>query len=314
MIVMVAASAQAAEAKVVSLEIDLDDGATLEDTVRELLGRIGITVGKGSEVLARVRVEKTDGGARVIVKDGRGDTSLTRDIPRGESPALFRETIAHVILGAVEPLAEEPAGKKEKREEPPPPPPPPPPKDERRSEITIALGARGSGTLVAPGQLGASFGGGLGLTWSAPLRPSALIGGGYFVPMRLRDHGLEAELTILPVRAAFRVEPIASSSFALGFAAGGGVDVVSLAPRAGDGLRLAPGSTRVQPMLGGWIEARLILGARFDLVLALGLDVDLAPRRWVIDTGFQQRAPFAEVGRVRPFLSIGFDAAVLGGR
>jgi hypothetical protein len=119
------------------------DAAPLEDTVRELLGRLTLvmesqTVGhvdpdeasfrstSRPSLLARVGVDlRAKDVAVVTVVDGRtGDVTLRRTVRRDGPPAVVREELAHVVQAAVDPML---LAERDRAAAPPPPPPPTPP-------------------------------------------------------------------------------------------------------------------------------------------------------------------------------------------
>ncbi len=97
-----------AEIPVVVLETSGPVDPALDLTLKELFGRRGVELarpGAPGHVVARVVVSQLGETASVLVDDPAHQlASVHRDVPRGDSPALFRETLAHVILGAVDPF------------------------------------------------------------------------------------------------------------------------------------------------------------------------------------------------------------------
>ena len=93
-------------APVVTLDTRGPADPDLEDTLRELFGRHGVVLaraGASGRVMARVRIEQNSAGAVVVVEDPRHET-VRREVDRGSSPGLFRETLAPVIAAAGDPL------------------------------------------------------------------------------------------------------------------------------------------------------------------------------------------------------------------
>jgi hypothetical protein len=122
------------------------DTGTLVDTVRELLGRLGLVVNvhavsgdadaagieRGASV-ARVRVDLRMPDRTVLVVDGRTGAPAQRSVKRAPSPSIAREELAQAIQGAIEaqlfvdgdrPLS--PTGPTTAAPTPAPTPPPPP--------------------------------------------------------------------------------------------------------------------------------------------------------------------------------------------
>lgn len=124
------------------------DAASLDDTVRELLGRLTLVMESQAvgriesddasfrstarpSVLARVGIDlRAKDVAIVTVVDGRtGVVTVRRSVRRDGPPAVVREEVAHVVQGAVDPMliAERDRVAAAPPPAPPAPPPPPPP-------------------------------------------------------------------------------------------------------------------------------------------------------------------------------------------
>jgi hypothetical protein len=294
--------------------------ADLADVLAELLARLHLNlVRRGSPnvapVVARVAIESSERGAVVTIAGGRESTPVRREVERGDSPAVFRETVAHVILGAVEPLASS-------DQEPSPPPVSAPvdalvPAATRASEAVErravwSLGGRAGPRVLAADRASIGFGGFAGLTLPMALHPSAGLHAGYVLPARLSRDSVDAVFGLVPLRLQAGIEPLAAKSVALDVALALGVDIVWLIPEAGPPQsQLGPSTTRVQPMIGAASSARFRLTPKADLVVTLGVDLDAAPRRWVIAAG-PEHNPLFEMSRFRPYAAVGFDW-MLGG-
>jgi hypothetical protein len=119
------------------------DAASLDETVRELLGRLTLvmesqTVGHidaddpsfrstaRPSLLARVGIDLRSRDVAVItIVDGRtGNVTLRRTVRRDGSPAVAREELAHVVQSAVDPML---LAERDRAAAPPPPPPAPAP-------------------------------------------------------------------------------------------------------------------------------------------------------------------------------------------
>jgi hypothetical protein len=119
------------------------DAASLDDTVRELLGRLSLVMESQSvgridtddasfrsaarpHVLARVGIDlRARDVAIITIVDGRtGVVTVRRSVRRDGPPAVVREEVAHVVQAAVDPMVL--AERDRIAAEPPPPPPPPP--------------------------------------------------------------------------------------------------------------------------------------------------------------------------------------------
>ncbi len=341
------------ESRVVTFEATGAVDPELETTVRELLGRNGLVLVHGAsagKVVARVHVDTNDRGATVVVDDPSGATpTARRDVPAADSPALFRETLAHVILSAVDPFATaaEPKPATPPAEPPPTAPPPPPtspapvasappaprapapaasaesgasrappassvPATSGRSRLSFSLGAGVGARLLADEQAGAFFQGGGALTLESALRPSVAIDVGYTLPVRATEGAVDGRVSLVPLRAHARVEPLRYRWLSLETSVNAGLDVVSLSPTSNDpSVRLGEAESRAQPIVGASIAPRAHAGPNVDVVFSLGLDVDLAPRRWVLEDGSAHRELF-ETARFRPYFAVGLDWIAAG--
>jgi|GEM_PF-3291370 len=95
---------------------DASERSLLEQTLGELLGRVGLMMDldsvqdarESSSLLARVTVhygERNRSAVHVMVFDGvTGRISAERAVSRSAPPAVVREEVAHVVQAAVEPL------------------------------------------------------------------------------------------------------------------------------------------------------------------------------------------------------------------
>jgi hypothetical protein len=301
--------------------------AELEATLGELLGRLHLDVARSGgaaegRVVAVVRIEPSERGAVISVQPKRSDAApLRREVDRGDSPSLFRETLAHVILGAIEPLT---ARRDEDRAPEPPaesPSIPPrdnppvasaPPAERPRDPMRLSIGANAGPRLLESDRAAIAFGGVLSLTLPLALRPSAALGAGYFLPVRASRNSVDAEIHVVPLRIAARVEPLAGKVIALETGISGGIDVISLAPQSAPTfIRLEGSSSRLQPVFGPTVAGRFHLSPTADFVVTAGGEVDAAPRRWIVVAGSQRETIF-ETARFRPYVSLGLDLTMLG--
>lgn len=287
--------------------------AELGDVLAELLGRLHLELVReqpsNASVVARVGIESSDRGAVVTVTASADGTALRREVERGDSPAVFRETLAHVILGAVEPLASadvgparplvvEPRATNE---------PVPPSRVASEGRAALLVGARVGPRLLATDRGNVGFSGLAAVTLRSSLRPTVGLEAGYVLPARLSRDGVDAEFGLVPIRLEAGIEPLAKKGVALDTVLVGGVDIIWLTPQGGPPLaRLEPSSRRLQPMFGAAASGRFRLSSSADFVVTLGVDVDAAPRHWVIAVGAGRDSLF-ETSRFRPYLALGFD-------
>jgi hypothetical protein len=298
----------------------------LEETLRELLGRLRLTVvfpGDGAPNqpnVARVRMEFFEGGILVIVLDESGRSPpVRRLVPRAESASLLRETVAHVVLGAVEPLVAEPVHEstnedaKDSSKDQVTPGTPAASRPSATKPIGLSVGVRGGALLMVPDMLSMSLGGVATLRLrTLPFQPAVSLGASYLFARQVDREALKTDLRGSSFRGAVRGLALSSSAIAIDAGIDGGVDVVSLTPRAaGPYEHVTRGTARIQPVVGASVSVRAHLDPRLDLVLDGGLDIDLKPRQWVVATG-PDMTPFLELSRLRPFVGLGFDFPVLG--
>jgi hypothetical protein len=311
--------ARAEAATCVLLESSEPLDPALSATLAELLSRIGVRLvrsAEGGAVVARVRIEPSDEGAWVSVEDtlGRG-LSVRREVTRTGSEALFRETLAHVVLSEVEPLTDA---------RPPPPEPvvpapepplvPSPPtthadaldQPAHRSAPHAVLGARGGPLWLSPGQVGASFNAGVGIEFSGKLRPALVLEGGALWPEQVRVDDIEAELRLGSLRLAPRLGVLHGEHMGLDLGITGGADIASLVPQHNPQGTRSFGSRRVQPVAGGFARLAFSFTPALRMFTGVGLDVDFAPRRWVV-AGDQGETTLAALARLRPWAQLGLE-------
>ncbi len=312
---------RAAPADVIVLQNQLPEPnrALLEASLRELLARLDLRLVDASAApdgatLAHVTVEPLEGAVIVSVHAQGASASPVRYRVERTSDELLSETLAHVILGAVEPYKAT-LGSVEA------PHPDSPHKAARAADAAIGaaamvdpswwLGARGGPVLSASDRLGAVFGVAFGVTLPAVWRPSAALEAAYWVPSRVTHDAVQADLSRFGGRLRVRVEPLSGERAALQLGLSGGAELVALSPRS-PSPRAARRSARLQPLLGGSFAGVVRLTASIDVVAALGLDLELAPRRWVVQSGSEQSS-FFETAHVIPSASLGFEWRMLGG-
>lgn len=323
------------------------DTGTLVDTVRELLGRLGLVanvhavnadedaakIERGPSV-ARVRVDLRSKDETVLLIDGRGGDTVRRTVHRDRTPSVAREELAHAIQGAIE------AQLFLDGDRPPPPPPPPAPplvlppiRDESPIAITMpppndaaplrhapssAL-ALDVTTLTGAGGFAASsgpvvhFGAELGLASRRRFGPFASVSFRALLPFEGETDTVTAHASVASLRALGGIELARASWIGLSVAGGGGVDVLSVEARSRSLPQnvLQPATTRVDPMLTLAVRLQFpIVSSVTFTVLLLG-DVDLAGHRYVIERGTVDEAVFSP-WTVRPTALAGFTFTPFG--
>jgi hypothetical protein len=300
------------------------DDLALRGALTELLGRIEVRVAPfgsivNEPVLARVTIAPTFDGARVTVQpvDPPGP-SVRHEVPESSSPELFRETLAHVVLGAVEPLLQA-------QPEPPAPPPPapPPPRPDPTADrgeaaepgpargpgpaLTAWVGARaGALWFVSQGEGGVLLGAAGGATLEVARRPGLALEAGYLLPLTIERDGLTATFSLLALRLRPSVELWSTATFDVRAELAPGISFVTLSPEETAADVISSGdSSRVQPMLGLAGAASFRLAPGLSAVARLGVDLDFAPRRWLIEGA--ARDVFFETTRLQPHTTLGID-------
>jgi hypothetical protein len=307
----------------------------LEATISELLGRIQMPLvrrdGKTpAQPVARVWVEPFGEATRVSVENGRDKRLLIqRQVPPAATPALYRETVAHIIFSAVDALNSTP------RDAPPAPPNPPPiakvdspivatraepsatspptPKTPQHSAsgLALKLGGRVGPRLQTNRAVGLGFSGVATLVMEEVLQPAVSVEAGYVLPNHAEGNEVTSEFHMIPIRARFGISPVRGERLSLETSLGFGVDVVSLqAQGKDDSVRATPETRRLQPLLESAVAVRWRVSPAVELLLAAGLDLDLQPRRWLYKQAEAKTVLF-ETARFRPFAVLGFDYSVL---
>jgi hypothetical protein len=305
-----------AEPPVVVLDASEPLDPALSATLAELLSRIGVRLVRsadGRDVVARVRIEASDAGALVRVDDERGrGLSVRREVTRTGSEALFRETLAHVVLSAVEPLTDAPAAAAEPEPEPEVTASEPIARADaldrpaEPSATHLLLGARGGPLWLAPGHVEVGFMAGLGVELPGRLRPALLLEGGATWPAQLRERDIEAQLRVGSLRLAPRLTVFHGSRMGIDLGIAGGTDIAALVPGRNPPRTRSIRSRRVQPVAGASARLAIALAPSVRMFAGAGLDVDFAPRRWIIG-GPRGETTLAELARYRPWAQLGLE-------
>ncbi len=306
----------------------------LELTLRELFQRnhllyVDIT-GTGSERrgLARVTLRVTGDGISVMVV--RDEKNIAREVKMAQSTALTREIVAHVVLSAVDPAAlaaesKPPEPAPEKPEEPPAVPKEAPPaipersatkESARKSALSFAFGLHGGPALPAEREAAVNFLASARLVYEGSPRVAIGVEGGGALPQEIDRAGTHGTFNSLPLRARVAIEFLSRDVVRLEVGASAGIEVQRFrAETFTEGATVVSGgstlssSSRVEPLLGGFLAARFRLSREIDLVTTGGLEVDLATRRW---TTSRPEATIVESSRVRPYGLIGIEWTLLG--
>jgi hypothetical protein len=290
------------------------------DTLRELLSRVDMILvtadarNKRPKVVAYVDIEASERGAIVWVSDPKRNLPrLRREVPLSSSRDVFRETLAHVVLGAVETYAadvdlSEPSQSSAPAPAPAvaPEPTPPSAKPEQGAQPNLLydVSARGGPLWFAPRQVGATFGAGFRMTLPRRLPPSWSIDAAFMLPAAIDEAGIRADLQLVSVRATQRFAFLRTKRVVLDLGLGLGFDRWVFTPTYSDSaLQLGEASKRMQPMAGVVLGINFAMTEQLVLVLNVGSDLDAAPRRWVIETAMGQ-ATVLEPSHFRPYASL----------
>lgn len=327
-----------------------EETAALESTMRELLGRLELTMATGSappsSVLETVTVDLTTFGAKVIVRSAGGGIVLERTV-RGESPAIQREQIAHAVRGAAEadllvdadrvagrapPVADPPpAPVPAPTPEPPPPPAPAPtppapplatpvaaeqpvtPRSDRAFGLDVSTFAGGGG-FARDTSVVARVGGSVAVASRRGLRPQLALAALYAFPFETGDTTLTSRTKLFSLRLLPGLTVLRAGWFGLEASAGGGLDVVNVDPVSSVLPEAALGrpTTRVNPILSGAVTARATIAGDVSLTLTALLDVDPTSRTYVFDDR-ETRTEVLSPWILRPMVLAGISFAALGG-
>jgi hypothetical protein len=309
-----------------SVELSVVGGSDeeLAETVRELLGRLGLrivaaTAAGMDDELARVQIDLDPSAeARVLVMDARtGEIVLRRNVARGTSVAIFREEVAHAVDEAIqsELLLDQdriaatrasgsdagPAPPAPSAAEPPPeprPPPAPPPASlpapseggHTPASRKLALGLdvtvlAGAGLFAKDSLSVARVAAGAVLESRRGLRPSVGLTVSYLPTFGPSSNGLDYRATVLSLRAMPAIQVIHRPSGAMGVGAGGGVDVLTVSPNVqAAGLTPAPGTTHPDPIVSVAVIGQLALASWLAITVTALCDFDLSLRHYVEQT------------------------------
>jgi len=321
------------------------DVDSLLDTIRELVGRLGLTltphVAKTAADVApapsaRVVVEIDFTAPGEIVLSVRSDAAHAagrRRIARDGSASVVREEVADAVRSMVEAQlmsgeAPDTGPAPSETAEPPPAPPPPPPTREQAPEApppvpqaarTFAIDLTtfaGVGPFAGNVSVLGRLGGGIVLASRRGLRPSLALTGEGSLPFESSADAVVAHTTIESARAVAAIEILRSSSWlAIDVGVGFGFDLVSVDSTSNLANANTYAPTKADAMVGASISANLALTPGVVLTLTALGDVDLASHRYVVEIGTapgsaqdQLFAPWA----VRPAAVLGFTFTTFG--
>jgi hypothetical protein len=288
------------------------DDLELPAALRELCARVGIRVAAPFEavvgdvlLLAHIRADGDE--IELSVEDAHTRKLVgERSVQRAGSQALARETLAHVLLGLVEPWIER---VRKARTSPPPPPPQPVLGAEplAPAPLVVTLGLAGGAMALARDQWGGRFTGNTALVWSSRLEPTLALDLHGAPPVNVSERDVRARFWMLGARLRGRLDLFRGKRGACDAALSGGIDLLALKPTsARDGVALSALSVRPQPVFGAALGGRVQLSPRIQLVIALGADVDPMPRAWQVNID-GDRSTLLRSTWLRPYALFGLD-------
>jgi hypothetical protein len=309
---------QATPSVVMETPILVVDSAGVDDielpaALRELCGRVGIRVAAPFEavsgevvLLAHIRADSDE--IELRVEDAQTRRTIgERVVPRAESQALARETLAHVLLGLIEPWLERTRRERAERAAAPPAQALPSALPTPATPIVVTLGLATGPALVARDQWAARILGNTALVWSRHLEPTLALELHGSPPVPVQAHGIEARFWLVGARLRGRLNMFAGPRGAFDAALGAGADLLGLKPSAGpEGTQLTGLRPTAQPVIGATIGGRIRLSPRVALVLGIGADFDPMPRIWQIKVPGDE-ITLLQTSLLRPYALLGLD-------
>jgi len=327
-VILLAGLGSAAPATVVTLKVTGPDSEArqLEASVRELLGRLGLTLGGEGAVLAEASVRLGEADCEIAVIDAKGELVASRLLRRRENAQLTLEALAYIIQSTMEalvdlernPIQAADAGVHFPVTPPPvvtappfkPPPPEPPP------PLAFELGVQVSGRAFGSQQL---FVPGAGLVSSLRLEPdsrwaprlSLLVG--YNMPFDGPSPLMSISVQTLSVRLLPGFRILGDEHWSLELQAGPGFDTLFA---SGTSTKLASTAythdrADFSPVLTALLAVHHRLTPATDVFLSLSGDLDLLPHRYVASEPAAQHVLY-DAWRVRPAAALGFTFELVG--
>jgi hypothetical protein len=321
-------AAQAADARPTVVALEFSGGEAerkqFTESLAELLGRLGLTLEPAWDKprLATISADFTAPSEGVLtVKNAVDKVVLLRLIPRGEKPAVALEAAAHIAHSVVEELRDVSLRAPLVARGPSPLPDPelavekPRAAVETGGPIGVELGGYANARIWGGG---APFTVGFALQVEVALavpklRPALVWSGGYQPPFAVSSNFAQLFAHVVPLRLLAQLTPLRGDDWRLDAALGGGTDIFITAARS---TVLPPGSiVNVRADATGVLSAqvlfRLGVARSADLWLGVMADLDLAPRRYVVNVGGTIEEVY-QPWRVRPAFLLGFSFAPVG--
>jgi hypothetical protein len=326
-----------------------EDALALVDTLRELVGRLGLglqsmrsdappwsapTAPRPRDERARIWVdERAPDRVTVVVsssREGASTSPVERVVPRGETSTITTEEVAHVVHATLESLlategpAPESAGPKTARDMPPPAPSSSTPPPGENSRPATPPPARGIGLdlagFVTGRQWGAHAGpivGGGGAVdvglGRGRWRPELWVSGAYDSAFASQSSEVTLQTSITSIRAVPGVAFSPLRVLQVGFGAGAGIDVLSAVPRdPAASVELTTAKTVVDPVFTGLVSARIRILSFARLIVGAEVDYDFAAHRYTAIGASGNPVAVLEPWLVRPSAMIGLCVPLAG--
>jgi hypothetical protein len=250
--------------------------------------------------------------ATITVVDARQRVVLVRRLTRTGSAPMVIEAAVHITHSVIEELL---AAREVAPVAPPRVTAPSPPASEEVSGATLALGAFLAGRGFGPGS-SVAIGGGLNAALSLSQgrwRPSIGLQASYQAPFEIRSDWIQLSVQTISLRLGPAFALLRGSSWRVDLGLEAGADLFVTAPHSSElpPDRVGRPQLVAAPVLSGLIAGHLALARTVDLWLAVDVDVDLAPRRFVAELGPVKQELFSP-WRVRPGMLLGFSFSAIG--
>jgi hypothetical protein len=270
--------------------------------------------------VARVWIDMRDNGKVTLYLTGdRADRLLVRHVPLvTRIDEVAREEIAHIVEGTVDALlvggrigvvTDEVIRPSAKAEGPAPPRERPPAGVGLDLGIAYAAQAwRPSGGPLHSAAVLAGIEGRSG-SW----RPGAWLSGEYRFPTTVENSMVTARLEQGAFRLVLSLTWAASRKWFFSAGAGGGFDLVRIAPDPNQPRSVRPADARFTavPMLRGLAMARYALSSRSDVFVGAAADYDLVGTRYLLNDSQGPATLVFQPWQVRPTAILGVSTDVL---
>lgn len=317
--------------------IDAIEAERIDASVRELLGRLAVIVASSgttsvTKPVARAAITLLDTReAEIVVTAANGGVLLMRR-SRAPTATILREQVAHEVQIAVEAalLSPPPPPSAESAPPPSPPPPPaPPPSAEpapaaasasarapaRARSYAFEVGTFAGGSLFARSQAAARVGAEVTLASRRGRRPSVTLAGAYLLPFETEADLVASRASAAMLRLVPTLQIYGGRSVAVDLGVGGGIDILTVAPRTAVLPRgaLLGATTIADPVISAAATVHVAIVSAVVLDLSAGADIAPIGHRWVLARGREEEDIFVPF-RLRPGVSVGISFAALGER